>query len=225
MKCSSSKYRSKSKGFTLLEVMGSVVILGMVCAGVFVSIDRSIRLSAESIVKMQAFEVARENMEQLLAKKEVEAGVDYGTSEVYPWVDWTTKVETFDEPATSTKWVRGICTAEYFDTSGETQSVELECWLTGLDKGQTKQIEKEKERIKELIDAGVLDESALDVFDEGGLPESADLSNPENDGVEPSPDNGGERGNDTSSKPEGMPGSGATMEEIMAWVSEFFKNN
>jgi hypothetical protein len=94
---------------------------------------------------MQAFDVARENMEKLLADDSVEESVEYGSSDRYPGIKWQTTVETFHEPLTSRMWVKAVCSAEYTDTEGETQTVELIHWLTDVTKQQLLEIMKAKE--------------------------------------------------------------------------------
>jgi hypothetical protein len=111
--------------------------------------------AADSTLRMQAFEVARENMENLLSRDSVEEMVEYGNSERYPEIQWQTTVESFYEPLTSRMWVQAVCLAEYTDSAGEAQKVELTHWLTDLTKEQVLQIIeeqlKEKERLADQI--------------------------------------------------------------------------
>ena len=122
--------------FTMPEVMAALIILAMVCSSVFVVIDRSMASLADSSLKMQAFETARENMEVLLASDSVAEKTEYGTSDKYPAIQWETTVETFYEPITTHMWVQAVCSAEYIDSQGEVQTVELTHWLTDLSKEQ-----------------------------------------------------------------------------------------
>jgi hypothetical protein len=89
---------------------------------------------------MQAFEVARENLETILAQESVTEIVENGNSKRYPEIEWETVVETFYEPINSQMWLRAVCTAFYYDTNGQQQSIQLEHWLTGLSKDQLLQI-------------------------------------------------------------------------------------
>ena len=84
-------------------------------------------------------------METLLAADSVEETVEYGSSDKYPGITWQTAVETFHEPVTSRMWVKAACSAEYTDTEGETQTVELIHWLTDVTKQQLLEIMKNKE--------------------------------------------------------------------------------
>lgn len=122
--------------FTLGEVIVALAILALISSSVLVVINRSVTSAADSALRIQAFEVARENMEKLLASTSLEENVEYGESNKYPEISWTTVVETFYEPISSRMWVRGICSAEYSDTEGQEQTVELTHWLTGLTKEQ-----------------------------------------------------------------------------------------
>ncbi|MBN2180439.1 MAG: hypothetical protein JW715_00890 [Sedimentisphaerales bacterium] len=123
-----------------MEVVTATGILGLICSSVLIVIDRCITSSTDSVMQMQAFEVARENMEALLSRDSIEETVEYGTSERYPEINWKTVVETFNEPLTASIWLRGICSAEYTDTAGQKQTVELIHWLTDLSSEQLLQI-------------------------------------------------------------------------------------
>jgi len=157
MKCRSKKnplsVLPNCKGFSLPEVMAALTILALASVSVLVVIDRCMASAADSQLRMHAFEVARDNMEKLLAASSVKETVEYGSSDKYPEIQWQTVVETFSEPVTSKMWIQAICSAEYTDTEGQTQTVELTHWLTGLTEAQAKQIleaqEKQKERLAE----------------------------------------------------------------------------
>ena len=135
MKCRSKKIATR-RAFSLVEVLTALAILALISSSVLVVINRGVASAADSALRMQAFEVARENMEKLLASTSLEENVEYGESNKYPEISWTTVVETFYEPISSRMWVRGICSAEYRDTEGQEQTVELTHWLTGLTKEQ-----------------------------------------------------------------------------------------
>jgi len=148
----------KEKAFSLVEAVTALIILAVISSGVVVVISRCIASAADSQMRMQAFEVARENMEKLLASSSVKETTEYGDSDKYPEIKWQTVVETFYEPITARMWVRGVCSAEYTDTEGQTQTVELTHWLTDVTKEQLLQIlaNKEKEGEKEQALLGVL---------------------------------------------------------------------
>jgi len=127
---------AKEKAFSLIEVLTALAILALICSSVLVVINRCVASAADSALRMQAFEVARENMEKLLASPLVQETAEYGESDKYPEITWQTIVETFYEPITARMWVRGVCSAEYIDTEGQEQTVELTHWLTDLTQRQ-----------------------------------------------------------------------------------------
>ena len=131
------KTRSLQKrAFSLVEVSAALIILALVSSSVMVVISRCVASGANSTLRMQAFEVARENMERLLASDSLEETVDYGDSELYPGVEWETVVETFYEPITARMWVRAVCSASFEDVEDQEQTVELTHWLTDVTKDQ-----------------------------------------------------------------------------------------
>jgi prepilin-type N-terminal cleavage/methylation domain-containing protein len=135
-----SKCNTTAEAFTLVEVVAALVILALLSSGVFVVINRCVTSAADSTLRMMAFEVARENMEKLLASDSVMETVDYGNSDKYPEIKWQSVVETFYEPITNRMWIRAVCSAEYNNSQGQTQAVELTHWLTDVTKQQLLQI-------------------------------------------------------------------------------------
>ena len=132
--------RRNAGAFSLVEVVTALIILDLVFVSVLAVINRCVISTTNSALQMQAFEVARENMETLLSEDSVQETVEYGTSDKYPAIQWQTVVETFYEPISASMWLRGICSAEYTDASGQNQKVELTHWLTGLTQEQLAQI-------------------------------------------------------------------------------------
>jgi prepilin-type N-terminal cleavage/methylation domain-containing protein len=162
----------KCKGFSLPEVMAALIILAFVCSSVLVVIHRSMTSAADLRQRMQAFEVARDNMEKLLAADAVKEMVEYGISYKYPDIQWQTVVETFYEPVTTRMWIQAICSGEYTDTAGETQTVELTHWLTNLTKKQILQIVEEKQKEKErLAEEGQLVGTLVEAAEYAGVDE------------------------------------------------------
>ena len=145
MICRSKTRDMERKAFSLVEVMMALAILALISSSVLVVIDRCIASAAASMQRMKAFEVARENMELLLASASVKESVEYGISEKYPDIGWQTVVETFYEPITARMWIRGVCSSQYNDPNGQEQTVELTNWLTDLTKEQLLQIMKRDE--------------------------------------------------------------------------------
>jgi prepilin-type N-terminal cleavage/methylation domain-containing protein len=136
-------------GFTLVEVSVALVILGMIIASVFTIINRALETVSDCQTKIEAFEIARDNMEKLLAQKSLSDVFEYGTSETNPDITWKTTVESFYEPVSSKMWMRAVCTSEYKDRDGQDQKVELTQWLTSLSKKQIMQILDQKQREEE----------------------------------------------------------------------------
>jgi len=141
--------------------MAAIAILSYVFLGLLVVMNRYMSSAVDSVMRMQAFEVARKNMEDLLTSDLVEESVEFGDSEKYPDIQWQTVVESFTVPLTDKMWVQAICSAEYTDSEGEVRKIELTHWLTDLTKAQEQQIlarqEEEKERLAEEADE-MLDE-------------------------------------------------------------------
>lgn len=135
-----------------METVTAVVILGIVCSGVLAVFNRCMDSVADSKKKMQALEVARDNMENLLTRNSVQEKVEYGTSDKYPGIEWETKVEPFYEPVTDQMWVRAICRAEYNDSEDKEKEIELEHWITSLSKDQLLEMIKQKEQSIEYTD-------------------------------------------------------------------------
>jgi len=139
------------RGFSLLEATTALVILGLFTSSLLVVVDRCVTSVSDCGKRAQAFEVARENMEKLLAADSVHEMTEYGQSERYPDISWQTVVETFYEPITSRMWIRAVCSAQYTDSAGQTQTVALTHWLTDLTKEQllalAKQQQQEKQRL------------------------------------------------------------------------------
>ena len=150
------KYLNKKnpllQGFTLLEIMAAVAILAVICTTVIVVLDRCMRATIDSELKMQAFEAARENMEKLLGGTSVSQMVTFGALEENPQIDWQMVVEPFREPVTSKMWIRAICTANYKDSTGERREFELRHWITDLSDKQVRQILDQQQREKEYIE-------------------------------------------------------------------------
>ena len=153
MKCRSKKNRSTvlaaAKAFTLLEVAASLIILALITSSALVVINRCMKATIDETVKVQAFEIAREKMEKLLAANAVEEMLEQGTSEEYPDIQWLTAVEPFYEPITSKMWIRAVCSATYTDTHDEPQTIEFAHWLTDLTKKQIIDILKQKQLQKQ----------------------------------------------------------------------------
>ena len=181
MNCYFNPYETGNKGFSLVEILMALAVLALTSSTVLIVIDRCVASAASSALKMQAFEVARENMEMLLASPSVQESVEYGESDTYPTITWQTVVETFYEPITERMWLRGVCSAQYSDPNGNEQSVELTHWLTDLskeqllemmkqdDEGQTDIADQLLESVEEAAEYAGVDVETIEQWLENGL--------------------------------------------------------
>jgi len=168
MKWDSKNNTLRRKAFTMIEVSVALIILGMITATVLVIINKAVDTVVFWQAKMQAFEIARENIEQLLSRPSVTDVLEYGTSQTNPDINWETTIESFYEPVTNRMWMRAVCAAEFTDTQGQPQKIELTQWLTGLNKKQVFQILDQRRREKEYQQAmdEYLDETSSDLQDD-----------------------------------------------------------
>jgi len=137
--------------FSLIETVTALIILAIVTSSVLVVINRCVSSTADSAIRRQAFEVARDNMETVLTSTSVSEMVEVGISDKYPQIQWQTTVEPFYEPITGRMWVQAVCSAEYTDAAGELQTVELTHWLAELTKEQLFEIVEERQKEKERL--------------------------------------------------------------------------
>jgi DNA polymerase III alpha subunit (gram-positive type) len=137
LKTQDSKFKT---AFSLVETVTALIILAITTSSVLVVINRCVSSTADSAIRRQAFEVARDNMETVLTSTSVSEMVEVGASDKYPQIQWQTTIEPFYEPVTERMWVQAVCSAEYTDTAGELQTVELTHWLTDLTKEQLLEI-------------------------------------------------------------------------------------
>ncbi|MBN2139301.1 MAG: hypothetical protein JW720_15975 [Sedimentisphaerales bacterium] len=185
-----SRTPGRFRGIGLAEAIASLVILGLFSSGLMVVINRCMDWSGDSIQRMRAFEVARDNMEKLLSLDSVEEMSESGDSKEYPGIEWQTDVEAFYEPVTSRMWVRAVCKTKYTDANGEEQTIELEHWLTNLTKEQLLALAKREgealddlggqvfETLAEAAAYAGVDEDTIDKWIQNGLPVFPDGSIP-----------------------------------------------
>ena len=156
MICRFRKRDVRTRAFSLVEVSVAVAILALISSSVVLVISRCVASGMNSTLRMQAFEIARENMEKLLASELLEETADFGESELYPGIEWETSVETFYEPITARMWVKGICLTRYRDSEDQEQTVELTHWLTDVTEDQlakmTGEADGEEQWTQQLIE-------------------------------------------------------------------------
>lgn len=149
--------RLSAGGFTLIEVTVALIVLGMIAATVLIVVDRAIDTVVFWQNKMEAFEIARENMEKILSQPTVTDMIEYGASDTNPDITWETKIESFYEPVTNNMWMRAVCDAKFLDNQGQEQKIELTHWLTSLNKEQIQEILEQKSR-EEQYQASLMNE-------------------------------------------------------------------
>lgn len=151
MKCH-SKYNLRAKGFTLIEVMAALIILALITSGSLVAMNRYMKTAIEQDIKMEAFNLARENMENILSVSLLTDDIQQGQSKTNPDIRWQNSVESFYEPLTSRMWIRAICGVSYLDSEGEDQEIELTHWVTDISKKQMLAIIEQQKREEEYED-------------------------------------------------------------------------
>jgi type II secretory pathway component PulJ len=154
-------FGGKEKGFTLVESMAATVLLAFISVSVWLVMERCMNSAADTTQRMRAFEAARENMEKLISADSVQASTEYGASEQFPDIRWQTTVESFYEPLNSRMWIRAVCTAEYTDSAGETQTVELTHWLTDLTNAQLQQMMQRNELLRQVLAKHIIETEEL----------------------------------------------------------------
>lgn len=121
-------------------MVAAIAVLTTILSFVMVAINNCITATIDSQSRMAAFQIARENMENLLAKNSVEEDVQFGISETNPDLEWQTTIESFYEPITTRMWIQAVCSASYTDSNGERQEVQLTHWITDLSKSDIQKI-------------------------------------------------------------------------------------
>lgn len=148
----------KSKqAFTIVEVAAALLLLSMIISSVLVLMNRYSAAVIDMQLRQQAFELVRTKMETILSLPKLSDLNESGTSDVNPELEWQTVVEPFYEPVTERMWIRAVCSAEYVDSKGEYQNMELEHWITNLTAEQVKQIldqQKIEDAYLELLQGG-----------------------------------------------------------------------
>lgn len=145
-------FGSRRGGFTMVEVVAATLILSILLSSVMFLMDRYLDAVVDMQLQQRAFEVARANMETLLASDKLSDTSDFGESELYPDITWSTMVEPFTEAYQNRMWIRAVCTAGYTDTKGEPQTVELEHWITSLTPDQIRKILNQQQALGEFYD-------------------------------------------------------------------------
>lgn len=140
------------KAFTLVEIAVAIVVVGLIVSAAMAIIDRLVGAMADLRLRSEAFEIAREKMETLLAQSKVQDLTDYGYSETRPDIQWQATIEPFYEPITNQMWIRAVASAGFNDSKGKFQSIDLEHWITNLSPQLVKQILDQQKAEQEYLD-------------------------------------------------------------------------
>jgi type II secretory pathway pseudopilin PulG len=149
------------EAFTIVEVVVALIIIALICSSVLVVIKQGMITLGESRLRMEAFEIARQNMENLLTASSISEMDDYGTSETNPNIEWETVVEPFSDSGTDRMWVRAVCSATYPDANGQPQTIELTHWLTDVPDSVMKQILNDQEKLNDMNEPNMPDANGL----------------------------------------------------------------
>ena len=152
--------KHRRRGFTVVEVVVALIIVTLICSSVMLVMKQGMEALGQSRLRMEAFETARENMENLLTASSVSEMDDYGTSDKNPIIEWETVVEPFSDSATNKMWVRAVCSATYPDANGQPQKLELTHWLTDVPQNIADQINKDKEKLQDMNEPNSLPSDA-----------------------------------------------------------------
>ena len=145
-------HKKNYRAFTLIEAVMAIAILAAITSSVLVVMNRCVTAAIDIRIRTQAFEIARENMEKLLASASLSDMTEFGYSEQNPDIQWQTTVQSFYEPVTSRMWMEAVCSATYPDSNNEQQTVELTHWLTDLTKEQIQKILDQQLKEAEFMD-------------------------------------------------------------------------
>lgn len=170
---------SNRRGFTVIEVVVSLIVVALICSSAMLVMKHLMVALGESRMRMEAFEIARENMENLLTASSVEEMDDYGVSEKNPNIEWETVVEPFSG-AGERMWARAICSASYPDANGQPKTVELTHWLTDVPDSVMQQIMKDQEKLRDMNEPNM-------PADANGYPNAPQNQNvsPDNTNIDP----------------------------------------
>jgi hypothetical protein len=130
----------------------AIVVIGLIVGSAMSILDRLIGAMSDMRLRSAAFELARQNMETLLSRDNVEDMTDYGFSDIHPEIQWETAVEPFYEPISNAMWIRAVTSAGFNDSKGQYQNVEMEHWLTSLQPNVVRQILRQQKAEEEYLD-------------------------------------------------------------------------
>jgi type II secretory pathway pseudopilin PulG len=138
--------------FTLVEALTALVIVGFVCGTVLIVINNCIDSVSDMESRLRAVDVARENLESLLAQNNLKEFSETGISELYPDIEWVRGVEVTEFQGTSDMWMKAFSSANFYNTDNELEEVEFENWLAPLTDQQEAQVLKDRQKEDEYLD-------------------------------------------------------------------------
>ena len=180
---------SNKKAFTLVEAMAALLVMGIVTGGVVVTISNCLNSMINMRLEEEAVNLASENMEYLLAKKQISEFVESGTDEINPDLSWEIGFEVAEFPSTGKLWVRAFSTASYYNSENEYKEIQFEDWLMQLDDKEAKLVEQQREEEQALLDEASKEDSpnstsqdSEEMLDEtiDDVPTGSESSNPDN---------------------------------------------
>ncbi len=161
MNASKYKFSSYSKGgFTLIEALTALVIVGFICGTVLVVINDCVDSISDQSSRLEAIEVARENIEFLISQSMLKESVETGISEVYPGIEWVMSVEVVQFPMTNKLWMKAVSSANFYNSNNELEEIKFERWLAPLTAQQEKLIMNDRQREQDYLSELELEQQA-----------------------------------------------------------------
>jgi len=176
------------EGFSLPEVVVALVIVGLISSTILVAVNRYSELAINRQLRIEAFLLARENMEKLLASDTVEETLDYSSSDQNPDIYAKSVIETFYEIQTDRMWIRAVCSASYIDTQDQEQTIEFTHWVTDLSEEQMLKVLEAREWQKQELEEQQADGSDETRPDSDETPPDSDGTRPDSDETPPDSD-------------------------------------
>ena len=146
-----NKFSRNCCGFTLIEAIAALAIVGFVCGTVVLVINNSLDAMTDYQSRLRAIDAARENIELILSNETLPEFSESGISELYPDIEWTRGVEVATFPASGKFWLRAFSSANFYNTDGELEEIEFENWLTPLSPQQERLVREDRQKEQEYL--------------------------------------------------------------------------
>lgn len=166
----------------MVEALTALVIVGFTCGTVLIVINNSLDSMSDQESRLRAIDVARENIESLLAQTSLKEFSETGLSDLYPDIEWSRGIEVVEFQGTSDLWMKAFSTANFYNTDNELEEIEFINWLAPLTDQQQKQVlqdrQKEDEYLEEMQQEELLEEEAADQeYDGEDMEDALDMLN------------------------------------------------